>query len=199
MSSHAIFQYSHVTHIASPPLLPPLGPAASRVRLPGRSRRFRKHRAMTAPLASVVEADPREALERSFNSPSYLRPAPLSPLSASSLVSADAVMYAPVMKGDKLGAYGTVTLEKAKFEQPQRTKKSSPEVCPASSTEDEFRWDVERSALVWYFTTAEEARICGNVMRIIFAKFDISIDVCYGASCQDGKEGGKSLSQLYIY
>ncbi|XP_058074304.1 protein RETICULATA-RELATED 1, chloroplastic [Magnolia sinica] len=122
MSARTIFQSAQVTTIASPPLFPPLKTPTG-IRLPERSRRFRKARAIRASLGPLVESDPRDALERCFNASPDPGPGP-----ASSLPSASgSTMFAPVMKGGKYGAFGAVTLEKSKLDLSQKTSSSSPE------------------------------------------------------------------------
>ncbi|XP_068664133.1 protein RETICULATA-RELATED 1, chloroplastic-like [Aristolochia californica] len=79
--------------------------------------------------SSLVEVDPGESLERSFNT--GIREAFERSFMCSSSTSFDAsasssAMLAPVMK-EKYGAFGAVTLEKSKLDMSQKTMTSSPE------------------------------------------------------------------------
>ncbi|KAJ8620708.1 hypothetical protein MRB53_029237 [Persea americana] len=118
MCSHSIFQSSHITpFINSPPLLHPLQTHTRSTSLPP-SRRFQKTQPIKASSSGLVEADPRDALERCFNA------SPDSAASPSSRPPSTAI--SPVMKGQH-GAFGAVTLEKSKLDLTQKSTKSSPE------------------------------------------------------------------------
>ncbi|CAN4108077.1 unnamed protein product [Withania somnifera] len=117
--SHAVFQTSQImpmnTQIipSSKTLLPPL------LLHPVRSFKVSKVSVIKATASPAVDGDPVAFLEHCFQD------SPAIDYQASS----SSTMFAPVMKGEKYGAFGAVTLEKAKLDMSQQKQtKSSPEI-----------------------------------------------------------------------
>lgn len=126
--SHSVFQTAQIMpintqiipsskpHLSSKPLLPP---SLCRPSLFAGKVRKTNVVIIKATASPAVDGDPMAVLERCFQaSPSLDSPASSS------------VMYAPVMKGGKYGAFGATTLEKSKLDLTQQKQtRSSPEVC----------------------------------------------------------------------
>ncbi|XP_009630601.1 uncharacterized protein LOC107780410 [Nicotiana tabacum] len=125
--SHSVFQTAQIMpintqiipsskpHLSSKPLLPP---SLCRPSLFAGKVRKTNVVIIKATASPAVDGDPMAVLERCFQaSPSLDSPASSS------------VMYAPVMKGGKYGAFGATTLEKSKLDLTQQKQtRSSPEL-----------------------------------------------------------------------
>ncbi|KAJ8636657.1 hypothetical protein MRB53_010924 [Persea americana] len=110
LSPHTILQSFQITTSLFPPLQNPKPKP-----LP---RKFSKIQTIKAS-SGLVEADPRDALERCFQASPDSVSSPSLPVFAS---------ISPVMKGGKFGAFGAVTLEKSKLDLTQKMSKMSPEL-----------------------------------------------------------------------